>query len=368
MRTLWEDARPDLGGLRYDAEGCRRDNGEYDYNRIAGTIRYQMPCGYIVNENKKERRQLSISGRYSEPTNKGADGTIESRTLEAVSVDYIPWLSLIQKKHSAMKARANGDYAPWIAYLRERECIFATDEMIKPVMSLTLSDGITKDGIGLKNRHVRLAAFDRQIGQKANDEKPHWWGVIRDVRFEELDNGNGSKSLGRAVESQLVYEGKLLSHAAAEKVIKDHGVNPSCVVCDSSDDTSEVYEFAFRNGFNCLKATGKDVFVHKDGTKRIFSDLKFLHKMMGRESRTGYELQAPGSEARLAAEAEEPFYCEYSSQGIIDRFNFFKENSLWKTPQDVSIAYRAHLASSYYDEKEKCWMYIGERFDLHVCE
>src|SRR5204863_3012256 len=66
MRTRWEPERPDLGGLRYDMAESRLEDGEVDYGKLLPTIRYQMPCGYLVRDNIAERRALSLSGKYSD--------------------------------------------------------------------------------------------------------------------------------------------------------------------------------------------------------------------------------------------------------------------------------------------------------------
>jgi hypothetical protein len=60
MQTRWDDKRPDLGGLRYDAA----KDADYDYQQIISTLRYQMPCGYLVREDTAQRRALSLSGRW----------------------------------------------------------------------------------------------------------------------------------------------------------------------------------------------------------------------------------------------------------------------------------------------------------------
>lgn len=104
MRTRWKDSEADLGGLRYDKDCCRLPGGEVSYERLRPTIYYQMPCGHRINDDVQVRRALSLSGRYSRPHNPGAPLTDRSYTLEAVSVDYIPWINLIQQKHLALRA------------------------------------------------------------------------------------------------------------------------------------------------------------------------------------------------------------------------------------------------------------------------
>src|SRR4030095_1804167 len=103
MRIRWEEERPELGGLRYDSKTALREDGTYDYNRLETTLRYQFPCGHVLKDEIQARRNLSIGGRYSGPDNPGAHGE-RSFIVCAVSVDYVPWLALVQEKHSAIRA------------------------------------------------------------------------------------------------------------------------------------------------------------------------------------------------------------------------------------------------------------------------
>lgn len=61
MHTRWNDKRPELGGLRYDADGARQGDGRYNYRRIAETVRFQMPCGREIPDDREARKSLSLS-------------------------------------------------------------------------------------------------------------------------------------------------------------------------------------------------------------------------------------------------------------------------------------------------------------------
>ena len=113
-------------------DGCRLADGGYDYNKLESSIRFQMPCGYEVRDEPRARRALSLSGRYGVPRNPGAKTSQPSYTLEAVAVDYISWLSLIQEKHAALRALRLGDPEPYRRYVTERECRF-WDQEDRPV-------------------------------------------------------------------------------------------------------------------------------------------------------------------------------------------------------------------------------------------
>ena len=320
MRTRWDDERPELGGLRYDADGCRLENGKYDYTKLEGTIRYQFPCKHTIRDNREVRRQMSILGRYGKPTNQGAAVSNRSFTLEAVSVDYIPWMKLIEQKHTSLRAMRLGDPAPWWQYLRERECLFADKSEDRPMMeSIQVNATVKKSREGMPGKVARFAALDRQQGSMRKGESQHWWLVIRDVDA----NGN----------SLLVWEGKCLTDEDAVFQIKAHSVPPTCVVVDSSDDTPHVYQLCLREGYNAVKCEGVDSFAHKNGSRRIFSPMKPLYRMM-----------PPGNPTRKDR-LEEPMFWHCSKGGMYERLHWWRhaKDSTWGLPSDTSEEYRKHL-------------------------
>ena len=367
MRTRWDDKRPDLGGLRYDAEGCRLPDGSYDYLKLEPSIRFQMPCGYPVREDPRERRALSLSGRYGEPRNKGAHLSHRSRTLEAVSVDYIPFLTLIQEKHQALKALKYGDPEPFKRYRQERECGF-WDNSDRPFMgAIVISSGLKKNREGWLKHPMffnRYFALDRQQGSLAKNEFPHWWLVIRDV----LTTGD----------SRLVYEGKVLTDENVISILDEHECVRIRGVADSGDDTTHVYSFCLRYGIHAIKGTSEPFFTHEVpeldpatgqikrmiSVKRISAPEKPLHLMLR---------AAPTRQNRL----EEPQFWLYSKGGIAERLDFLRTGGAvkWEVPDDVSDDYKSHMeAQELVEEKDKLgntrmvYVKVKDRDDLLVCE
>ncbi len=336
MRTKWEDRHPELGGLRYDADGCRLGNYEYNYNKLRPTIRFQMPCGFSVhNEDLTLRRQLSLSGQYSEPTNLGAELMHRSYTLQAVSVDFIDWMQIIKDKHDALRARALGDPEPWKRYKRERECIPYDPNDVPIIGLVTTQKGIKKCREGLPGQKLRLGALDRQQGNAKLGELPHWWLVLRDVQVTED---------GR-LRSRLVYEGKLETDEEVIAVLDDHSVQRHHVVADSGDDTTHVYLFCIRHGINAIKGGGEDFYSHERGVKRIFSPEKPLHSMINHPSKYPYVKMNVGGVDMMMPDPREPLFFLYSKPGIRERLHFLRTETIFETPEDVSEEYRSSMES-----------------------
>lgn len=352
MRTQWDPKRSDLGGLRYDADGCRLDGGFYDYGKLAQTIRYQMPCGAEIRDDRRVRRAMSRGGRYGKPKNPGAPETEKSYILEAVAVDYISWLNLIQEKHEALRALRSSDPEPWWRYLAERECRFYNPEEDRPVVgAIRVNLKIKKNRDGLSNRAARFAALDFQAGSFAKGELPHWWMVVRDVDPQ----GN----------SLLVWEGQCLTDEDAVDVLTQHGVKATCVAVDSGHDAPYVYRFCLKHGFNAIKGDGRANFAHPDGGHRIFSPEKPLHQLCN----VGPTRENP---------AEEPLFWLYSKPGIRERLHWLRgsKDIKWEVPGDASEDYKEHMESEMLQERRHSrtgeviteWVQVKARNDLFVCE
>lgn len=361
MRTRWDDRRPDLGGLRYDSDKCRRPGGRYDYNTLRSTLRFQMPCGHIVNNDTQERRALSLSGRYSEPRNTGAELTHRSWTFEAVSVDYIDWMQLVKDKHDALRARKLGDPEPWYRYVTERECIFYDADDVPLQGRIVLNSKQKKNRDGLPGDKLRLFALDRQAGDKDKGEFPHWWLLIRD--YQIVDD---------KMKSLLAYEGRIETDDQVLLILDEHNCKRWQGVADSGHDTTHVYLFCLQNGIHAIKGGKEDAYIHKDGARRVYSTERPLHAMLNRPSRYPY-VQIGGE---MFPDPREPMFWLYSKAGIRERLHWIRSTTDWQTPGDVSEDYPQHMESEERVSRQHTrtgetiteWIQQKSRNDLFVCE
>lgn len=363
MHTRWDKRHPHLGGLRYNSDGCKRADGTYDYNRLESTIRYEFPCRYELRDDVTERRRVAQTCKYSEPRNTGAHLSHESFTYDAVVIDYIPWLKLIEEKHQALRAKQYGDLEPWRRYVTHRECNYYDPDEIPFSGKIVLSSARNKDRAGMANRELRCAMLDRQQGRRADNEWPHWWLVIVDFDAE--------------ANALLVWEGKCQSDEVALDVIKRHEVDPKCVCADSGDDTTYVYTFCLAHGFNAIKGDGEKDFAHpspdgKGSVRRVFSVEKPLHAMINAPPIYDYVLLPDGTEM---PDDKEPLFWLYSKSGIRERFAWLRANRNVEFPGDVSEDFQQHMESEEYRERKHPrtgetigeWVQLRTRNDLYVC-
>lgn len=376
-RIEWDPARPDLGGLRYDSDTCKRPDGSYDYTRLESTIRLQLPCGYEVPDDIRLRRQLSLSGRYGPPKNPGAHRSNRSWTLEAVSVDYIPWLKLIEEKHIALRALRAGNPKKFADYVRERECRFWDPENRPLVGKVTLNVLIRKNRDGLMQHqdfHGRFFALDRQRGKLAAGETPHWWIVIRDA----LTSGD----------SQLVFEGKIESDGNVIDVLESHHRGEDIPtktgtkriyplgVADSGHDTTHVYQFCYQYGINAIKGGTSPWYRHEDGARLIYDKEQPLHTMIQGSPPLFDYVRA--TREKWFPHQREPMFWLYSKTGIRDRLGWLRAGGAvkWDVPDDVSNDYKRHMEAEEIEtvevgrtrERVNTYVQHAERNDLYVCE
>lgn len=362
MRALWEDENPQLGGLRYDSKTSKRDDGSHDYNRLQSTLRYQMPCGYEVRDDIAQRRALSLSGKYSVGDNPGAVPTEKSYTLQAVSVDYIPWIELVKQKHGALKAVKYGKSEPWSIYLRERECQFYKPGNT-PVVHNIVTSKRKKDRAGLPDRMLRLASGDYQQGEAAKGELPHWWHLIADIAIE-----------ADKIHVLIVSDGKLTTDENLVDAFKRHEVIPSCVILDSGWNAKHVYELCLRHGYYAVKGEDTDLFAgHPDGSRKIYSPPKPLHAMINFPPVHPYKLTREGH----IPDPNEPMFIRYSKYGLLDRQAWLRTSKSvnFEVPSDVSQDFKAHMESWRLEKRfvkrtnreEPQWVQRRDRDDLLSC-
>jgi hypothetical protein len=348
LRMRWQSDRPDLGGLRYDMDG-QPEHGEPDYNKLAPTVRYQMPCGYLVRDNLAERRPLSMAGRFTP----AAPAMHRSYTFEAVSIHDISWLQLIREKQTAWGARKRGDARLWLTYLRERECQFIGAEDRRPeVMPIVLSSK-PKDREGMANRQYRLAAFDYQTGRKEMGESPHFWGMVQD--FDAIGN------------SLIVWEGKCNSEGEVLDIIYRHQVKPFCALVDASwaGEDRYVYSFCCKNGLNAIKIHGDRTFAHKDGVRRAWTEPEELWHLVPNQD--GPSKEDPDLE---------PLFWNISQTGAMDALAHLRarKDRTYEVPKDISPEFLEHFKAWSLEETrvpatnqlELRWKKISERHPDHL--
>jgi phage terminase large subunit GpA-like protein len=339
-----------LGGLVYDSDGCKLGPHQYDYAALAKTIRYECEhCGHEFSEH--ERRSLKSSYRAQNPSPVTGH---RSFSWDAVAVHYIPWLSLIQEKHLALKALYAGDNGPWRVYITERECRPWRADEEPHAQKINLSTGIKKANVATGEFDVTIGTVDVQRG--GTMDARHFWVIIRGYKANKLGNTRAS----------MLWEGRAETYAEVEKLMADSKVHPGLVFVDSGDQTESVYQWCVRSGYTALKGLSGDGFLTeaKEGEE---DEVTRLRKIWRIDPDKPVEVPLDdGSVMRI------PLVL-YAKDGIRNRLAAIREspNWQWEIPEDVSDDFVNHYAAeqmTYTAEGKRQFRQLKRRNDLFVCD
>ena len=314
-----------VGGLKYDADGCRFAHGEYDYAKLAPTIRYEFPCcGHSIPDDLVIRRRLSELGRYSAPNNPAPDLANRSYTYESVSCHDFPWVDLIKQKHGARREQRRGDENAWREYIQRSECRFFDPNERSESATITVTPDLVMGSGGLDGRKFRIMTCDRQAGRLTQGETPHYWHVVRDW----AENGD----------SRLVSEGRLETPEQIEERRIKLGIEPGYVLIDSRHEMQDTFRLCGRYGWTPVMGDKVDKLYKWKGAKgeyyRIFQPISQRHV---------YDCQM------FTADGQKIFVrpIMFNSSKLGERMEWIRRapGIKWEVPADVSEDYKRHLSS-----------------------
>lgn len=356
MQFRFDEKRSDLGGLRFDTDAGRSAGGKYNFSKLAPTIRYQMPCGFVVHDTPAERRALV--GRYRQ-TNDGALESHASWTYEGVSVTEIRWLDLVEEWLKACRAKNAGDLAPLEKFVKERECRFWGERSIPFSGMVVVNNSLKQSREGLPGRIARFWFADKQRGYKAKGELRHYWLVIRDV----MSN----------CDSQLVYEGMVQTDNDLIARLGEHECILQAGAVDCTWDRDNVLEFCYRSGCNAQTTSAQDrLFFHP--LEKIYRNYsppdalckqlkvppKYPYVLVGSDYKPNPQESLHWSVHRIAH--IKLLYFLRGHQETVKRNNGI-EFIKWEVPGDVSEEYKRQLESWEFTTKKK----PGTNQTIEIC-
>ena len=308
MHFRYDPNQPQLGGLRFDTSAGRMDNGKYNLNRVIPTIRYQMPCGFIIRDIPAERK---LPGKYIK-TNDGAPDYKRSWNFEAVSVPEIKWPDLVGEWLTSCKAMKGGDIKPMEKFVQERECRFWSTELIPFSGEIVVSPGVQKKRDGMKDRVARLWKADWQQGIKQRGELEHFWLVIKDIDAECND--------------LIVFEGKVNSETELLAILGEHdAIENGAGLVDCSFNTKHLLQFCYENHFNAIMSNKSftGTFLHKkDGVRRFYDEGKAICGQLN----VPPIYEPVQTDQGLAPNDREPLIISINKGGMIANHFFIREH------------------------------------------
>lgn len=314
-----------VGGLKYDADGARLAHGEYDYSKLAPTIRYEFPCcGHTIPDDLVIRRRLSNLGRYSAPRNPAPNLADRSYTYESVSCHDMSWLRLIEEKHTAIREKRRGNEDAWVEYIQRSECRFFDPNERSEASHVAVNPELVKSPGGLEGRKFRIMTCDRQAGRITQGDTPHYWHVVRDW----MENGD----------SQLVSEGRIETPDLIEAKRIDLGIAAPYVMIDARHETADTFRLCGLYGWTPVMGDKVEKMYKWKGKKgeyyRIFQPMS---------QRATYDCQM------RTPEGEKVFVrpIMFNSRKLGERLEWIRRapGVKWDVPSDVSEEYKKHLSS-----------------------
>ena len=334
------------GGLVYDGDTCKQPDGRYNYDELAESLHYE--CEYCLTKIPDERgirRSMAERGKWSRPED-GSSLLEASYQMEAVSVYWVPWLSLIKDHHRGVSALRHGDIEPLKTHIQRNEGGF-WDPEDRPIQGVVeLSDGLLM-GEPMEDRAFRIMTIDVQ--------KDHFWAVVRDWSKES--------------DSRLLVADQFSSYLELETMRKELQIRAPFVFIDSGYKATEVYRICAKYNWTPIKGEAKDYYLHpvidrkdrKLGTvRRIYSEPTEIDPWEG---------TIEGGRVVI-------MLLRYSKQGIRDRLDYLRAGGArWEVPEDVGMDYRAQMEAEELQEQHSAhgdvywvWVTVKRKNHLFVCE
>lgn len=250
-------------GLKWEKDSTTCPGGEWDYEALAKTIRYECrDCHETFQDIPRVRRKIVTDGHWKKH-NLRADPTRASFTWSALLPEWVPWWESVKELLEASIALTKGDREPLKTFVNETK-----GESWKDSLGEVRNWGFLED----RKVHYSLAR---------NVPPGDAWKWEREVdRLLSVDvqgkGGRHYKWLCRAYaedgSSRLVDYGVAWNIKELNQTIEDLNVKPDDVGIDSGNWASEVYQNVIDSGRR-WKAMKGDKAPHfkVDGVKAIWT-------------------------------------------------------------------------------------------------
>ncbi len=225
------------GGMKWTKDETTCPGGEWDFDALATTIRYECrSCGHGLRDTTPERTQMNDSGEFV-TMNPRAPKDTRSFHWNALAAEDIRWSLLVREWLLAMEDFKRGDIERLKRFIQKR-------------LAESFGEKFTfLEGTATQNRDYKLgdawpAEFTRFL--TIDRQQDHRWYVCRAWA------ANG--------ESRLVEAGRCLTDDDARAVQLRLGVADDRTWLDSGFEADEVYELCCIFGWRAMKGTPQKAF------------------------------------------------------------------------------------------------------------
>jgi phage terminase large subunit GpA-like protein len=318
-------------------EEHKTDAGEFDWGRIAETVRHCCGgCGHETANTTANRRAMAAASRYqAQPGNPVAGH--RSYHWPAWAVWWVDWADLVREWLAANHAKRRGVIDDLRQFTQKRAAERWKVDQSAPDVELVAADYSLTQFMNGQTIDGEVHRF-----QTVDVQQDHFWSVIRAWRAD------GS--------SRLLWEGRIALVDMVRELQQRYSVKPQCLFIDTGYMAGPVYDWCAKFGWTGIKGEGAHG-IKVNGVQRLYSNLQ--------------PTQAPSGGAAK--------YFIWANEGIKDALAKLRAAGapMWEFPRDVSSEYLAQLNSEMkretLDKRTKKmalrWMKIGSRANhLWDCE
>jgi hypothetical protein len=305
------------GGMRYDQTAKRKD-GSIDFEKLKESVYYSCPHkGCHIHDTVVNRRMMSAQGRYNcvhdAPTER------KSFTFNALTVDWVPFHTLVEEWVIALRALKYGDEELLKEFVLKRLAEFWDSDVHRPVIQTVQTTEGLKMNAGLKRRDFRAMTIDSQYG--------YYVPLIRDWHHSEG--------------CQLVHFEKAETEDELVALQKKFEIDPRFVLIDAAHSQTKVLRICAKYGWTALIGSDRKSFAHfleededkpKRQIQRIYSPIQMIDPWIG---------------TKEAGNIEVPLLY-FSKQSTMERLFALRSKEVdypWRVPADVPEIYHRQIDS-----------------------
>lgn len=244
---LWDQIRYDSG------EEMRDEDGNYDFDSIADTIRWACPaCGHEGKDEPVLRRLFADGGKFISQNPKAPRGR-RSFHWNALLPTWVRWRDLVEEWVLAQHAMRRGDISPLKDFINESLGEPWEDRLgvVEESDALLQRRGEYQIGEDWDEEVVRFMGVDKQAKGGT-----HYWWCIRAFANE-------------GAESRLIDYGKVYSETELLEIAESHKVQSRFCLMDCGYDYSTVLKFCHTNGWRPFRGDAQKQFRAKDESGRV---------------------------------------------------------------------------------------------------
>ena len=258
------DGKVPAGGMRYASTDEITDaDGIIDWVALRESVYYQCQlCEGRLEWNPADQDRRNMEGRYI-AMNENGDPDIEFYHYNAMV--HVPWPELVTKWKEATIARNRGDLSKLENFVR-KQLAEAWNE------SEYISDEVRQNARGgyLLGEDWDTGKEDPLLFCTVDVQKDHYYVIIR---AWAIING---ELYSRLIEREKVVSTGQIRDLADKWQLKQNGLEGSRVFLDGNYNTTAVQRVAAQNGWLVFRGDKAMDFRHKDGLRRIYSDIQYL--------------------------------------------------------------------------------------------